>query len=137
MRYKLYKNIKYEINVIPLVDILLILMLIFMVFSNQPFQKINVNLPNSNTFNNEKDKSIIIIEVLITKEFNLITNKIKKENLNFDKLKKEINNCLILNSNSSFLIGGDKNIYYEEIIKIINFLKKTGVKSIGLATKSN
>ncbi|AFA41183.1 TolAQR complex membrane spanning protein [Wigglesworthia glossinidia endosymbiont of Glossina morsitans morsitans (Yale colony)] len=137
MRRKLYKNVKFDINIIPLVDVLLVLMLIFMIFSQDFLQKITVNLPKENFYDTQNEQIEIIIEILNKKKYNLLTQKNKEYNLNLQQLSIAIKNKFLNNPRIKIFIGGEKSIPYEEIIKIISVLNKIGVQSIGLIAQSD
>lgn len=137
MRRKLYKNVKFDINIIPLVDVLLVLMLIFMIFSQDFLQKITVNLPKENFYDIKNEQIEIIIEILNKKKYNLLTQKNKEYNLNLQQLSVVIKNKFLNNPRIKIFIGGEKSIPYEEIIKIISVLNNIGVQSIGLIAQSD
>ncbi|MDQ1237518.1 MAG: biopolymer transporter ExbD [Wigglesworthia glossinidia] len=137
MRKNIYKNIKSDINIIPLIDILLVLMLIFMVFSRDFLQNVTVNLPKSNFYNPKKEQVEIVIEILNKKKYNLLTQKDKEYNLNLQQLNTVVRNKFLNNPQLKIFIGGEKDIAYEEVINIISLLKKIGISSIGLVAKSD
>ncbi|CAD83403.1 tolR protein [Candidatus Blochmanniella floridana] len=131
-------TIQSEINIVPFLDILLILLIIFMMMPFQFMQGFHVDLPSSSKSVDviKNYKSIITIEILDTGLYNFILNMKKNiNNINMEKLSAEIQNAIHINSNSVCLIAASKTIKYNEIIKILNLLNSIGVESVGMITK--
>ncbi|QOI11108.1 biopolymer transporter ExbD [Blochmannia endosymbiont of Colobopsis nipponica] len=135
---QMYRKIKSEINIVPLLDILLVLLIVLMIVPSVLNHNLEVELPtatNSKKIIHSSDSSIVIIEVLGREHYNLIINGKKEKKISseqiFTKLREEINT----NSDTIFLVGGDKNVVYKEIVKILNLLHKAGIKSVSMMTK--
>lgn len=137
MRRKLYQNVKFDINIIPLVDILLVLMLIFMILSQDLLQKITVNLPRESFDETQSEQIAVVIEILNKRKYNLLTQKNKEYNLSLQQLNILIKNKFLNNPRIKIFIGGEKSLPYEEVIKVISLLKKIGIQSIGLLAQSD
>ncbi|BGI50726.1 MAG: colicin uptake protein TolR [Arsenophonus endosymbiont of Ceratovacuna japonica] len=138
-----YKNknkrkLRCEINIVPLLDVLLVLLLIFISTSPIIFQSIKVELPNTIKSQNISfnDNSFIIIEIFGIGKYNIIVNGHRKELLLPRQIEIFAKDIYIKKPNTIFFIGGSKNIPYEEIIKILNILHKVGIKSVGFMTKA-
>ena len=120
-----------EINVTPLVDVMLVLLIIFMVTSPMLHQGIDVQLPKASkrVFNEQEQTRYIIT---ITKDLKVFLNQsqIPIEQLNF-KLRQLKNTQ---NVNSIFL-KADERVQYGDVIKIIDEIKKAGIDTIGMVTE--
>ena len=92
------RELKSEINIVPLLDVLLVLLLIFMATAPIITQSVEVDLPP-------------------------------------EQVIAEAKRRLEANEKTVFLIGGAKDVPYDEIIKALNLLHSAGVKSVGLMTK--
>ena len=128
---------KSEINIVPLLDVLLVLVLIFMATAPIISQSVEVDLPEaseSKTVNTSENKHIII-EVSGVGVYTLIINQDRSSNLTREQIIAEVKQQLSVNEKAIFLIGGGKNVPYEEIIKALNMLQSAGVKSVGLMTQ--
>lgn len=128
---------KSEINIVPLLDVLLVLVLIFMATAPIISQSVEVDLPEaseSKTVTTSENKPIII-EVSGVGVYTLIINQDRSSNLTREQIIAEVKQQLSVNEKAIFLIGGGKNVPYEEIIKALNMLQSTGVKSVGLMTQ--
>ncbi|MBC9131169.1 colicin uptake protein TolR [Frischella sp. Ac48] len=137
MRRRSRYSSKAEINIVPLLDVLLVLVLIFMATAPIISQSVEVDLPEaseSKTVVTAENKPIII-EVSGVGVYSLIINQERENNLSKEQIIAEVKQQLINNEKSIFLVGGAKNVPYEEIIKALNILQAAGVKSVGLMTQ--
>ncbi|QIQ21627.1 colicin uptake protein TolR [Zophobihabitans entericus] len=128
---------KSEINIVPLLDVLLVLVLIFMATAPIISQSVEVDLPEASeakTVSPAENKPIII-EVSDIGVYTLIIEQERKSNLPAEQIISEIKQQISQNENAIFLVGGAKNVPYEEIIKALNLLQSAGVKSVGLMTQ--
>ncbi|KDN11283.1 colicin uptake protein TolR [Gilliamella sp. Imp1-1] len=128
---------KSEINIVPLLDVLLVLVLIFMATAPIISQSVEVDLPEaseSKTISPSETKPIII-EVSGVGVYALIIEHDRQANLPQEKIVAEVKQQMLLNEKAVFLVGGAKDVPYEEIIKALNLLQSAGVKSVGLMTQ--
>ncbi|WP_085164399.1 colicin uptake protein TolR [Gilliamella bombi] len=128
---------KAEINIVPLLDVLLVLVLIFMATAPIISQSVEVDLPEaseSKTISPSETKPIII-EVSGVGVYALIIEQDRQANLPQEKIVAEVKQQMLLNEKAVFLVGGAKDVPYEEIIKALNLLQSAGVKSVGLMTQ--
>ncbi|MWN04878.1 MULTISPECIES: colicin uptake protein TolR [unclassified Gilliamella] len=128
---------KSEINIVPLLDVLLVLVLIFMATAPIISQSVEVDLPEaseSKTVSSSENKPIII-EVSGVGIYALIIDQDRQSNLPQEQIVAEVKQQMSLNDKAVFLVGGAKNVPYEEIIKALNLLQSAGVKSVGLMTQ--
>lgn len=128
---------KSEINIVPLLDVLLVLVLIFMATAPIISQSVEVDLPEaseSQTVSPSENKPIII-EVSGIGIYSLIIDQARQSNLPQEQIVAEVKQQIVLNEKAVFLVGGAKNVPYEEIIKALNLLQSAGVKSVGLMTQ--
>ncbi|MCO6548877.1 MAG: colicin uptake protein TolR, partial [Gilliamella sp.] len=125
------------INIVPLLDVLLVLVLIFMATAPIISQSVEVDLPEaseSKTVSSSETKPIII-EVSGVGVYALIIGQDRQDNLPQEKIVAEVKQQMSLNEKAIFLVGGAKDVPYEEIIKALNLLQSAGVKSVGLMTQ--
>ena len=128
---------KSEINIVPLLDVVLVLVLIFMATAPIISQSVEVDLPEaseSKTISPSETKPIII-EVSGVGVYALIIEQDRQANLPQEKIVAEVKQQMLLNEKAVFLVGGAKDVPYEEIIKALNLLQSAGVKSVGLMTQ--
>lgn len=128
---------KSEINIVPLLDVLLVLVLIFMATAPIISQSVEVDLPEASESKTvaSSDSKPVIIEVSGIGVYALIVDQNRQSNLPQEQIVAEVKRQMSLNDKAVFLVGGAKNVPYEEIIKALNLLQSAGVKSVGLMTQ--
>lgn len=138
---KLKRDIKSEINVIPFLDILLVLLIIFMMMPSKLMiqqKNLEVHLPSHHTTKNinNENKFLIIVEILGMGVYNFTVDNVKMLHLSLNELISEINSAKVINPNLTCLIAASKEEKYNEIIQILNMLNNIGINSIGMMTNS-
>lgn len=131
------RELKSEINIVPLLDVLLVLLLIFMATTPIITQSVEVDLPDATDSQtvNTNDEPPVIIEVSGIGQYSVVVEKDRMEQLPAEQVVAEVQQRLQANPKTVFLIGGAKEVPYDEIIKALNLLHQAGVKSVGLMTQ--
>lgn len=133
-RYR--RELKSEINVVPLIDVLLVLLLVFMATTPINVQSVEVELPNSDNSKimSNTNNVPIIIEVSDTGQYTLVINHQRMALRSQEQLEAQVKSRLVANPKAVFLIGGAKDVPYDEIIKVLSVLHQAHVTSVGLIT---
>ncbi|WFQ81145.1 colicin uptake protein TolR [Xenorhabdus sp. SF857] len=131
------RELKSEINIVPLLDVLLVLLLIFMATAPIITQSVEVDLPDSvdSKTVSSTDNPPVIVEVSGVGQYNMVVNQERLELLPEQQIVAEAQTVMKANPKTIFLIGGSKEVPYDEIIKALNMLRQAGVKSVGLMTQ--
>jgi biopolymer transport protein ExbD/biopolymer transport protein TolR len=127
-------GVQSEINVTPMVDIMLVLLIIFMVVTPFLQQGITVALPK-NMNNPDVDPNIIkessiVISVPNDGEYYLGKQKVAKEQLT-DKVDTMLKGIKNENDRIVYIKSG-VNVSYGDVVTVINEVRKLGVDKIGL-----
>lgn len=121
------KSVLAEINVIPLVDIMLVLLIIFMITAPMLQQGIDVNLPKAKGKSIEEGEKINIV---LTKEGKIYVN---------DKSSKisELQTMLSVfkEANPTVLLKADRDVPYGLVAEIMGEIKAAGIERIGMITE--
>lgn len=135
------KHLKYmiqsEINIVPFLDVLLILLVIFMMVPSQLLQGFEVNLPNSTVTTsiiNNNNKPILTIEVKETGLYNIIINNKYVKGVHLNQLYPEIHNTVDIYPDTICLVAADRNVQYDTVIQVLNVLSGIGMHSVGIIT---
>lgn len=131
------RELKSEINIVPLLDVLLVLLLIFMATAPIITQSVEVDLPDavdSKTVSSD-DNPPVIIEVSGVGQYSVVADHNRLELLPEQQVIAVVQERLQANPKTVFLIGGAKEVPYDEIIKALNMLHQAGVTSVGLMTQ--
>ncbi|MEY8713474.1 protein TolR [Mangrovibacter phragmitis] len=131
------RELKSEINIVPLLDVLLVLVLIFMATAPIITQSVEVDLPDATDSQSvaTNDDPPVIIEVSGVGQYSVVVAKDRMDQLPPEQVIAEAQRRLAANPKTVFLIGGAKEVPYDEIIKALNLLHQAGVKSVGLMTQ--
>ena len=131
------RELKSEINIVPLLDVLLVLLLIFMATAPIITQSVEVDLPDASESQavSTNDDPPVIIEVSGVGQYSVVVEKDRMDQLPPEQVIAEAQRRLESNPKTVFLIGGAKDVPYDEIIKALNLLHSAGVKSVGLMTQ--
>ncbi|OZH85690.1 protein TolR [Salmonella enterica subsp. enterica serovar Typhimurium] len=124
------RELKSEINIVPLLDVLLVLLLIFMATA-----PIITHEANQSQAVSSNDDPPVIIEVSGVGQYSVVVDKDRMDQLPSEQVIAEVKRHLQANPKTVFLIGGAKEVPYDEIIKALNLLHSAGVKSVGLMTQ--
>jgi len=124
---------KSEPNVVPLCDILLVLLIIFMVIMPVSQKGIDIQLPEtqSPTEGQTQSKSGIVL----TLERDL-TLKLNQEPIGLDMLEDKLRSTYQTRSDKTIFIRADKTLLYKDVLKIIDIAKGSGIEVLGVMTQT-
>lgn len=125
------KGLVSEINVTPLVDVMLVLLVIFMVTAPMLFSGINLKLPKTQKVNNlGLTPELVVLSVTPGDKFYL-----GKKLVNQSVLIKEVLSELSSKKTQILYLRADYSLQYEKVAKLIASLKKAGISDIALVTE--
>ena len=127
---------KAEINVVPYIDVMLVLFVIFIATAPVVMQGVTVDLPQAEAETmNEDQKTPIIATVDKVGQYyvTIDTNNVKMGSL--DELTAYVSSELQKDLTRPVVVQGDAQVPYDNVIQLMNALKKSGVKSVGLVTE--
>jgi biopolymer transport protein ExbD len=125
------KGVQNEINVTPLVDVVLVLLIIFMVVTPMLQRGKDVHLPKvTNTDDKEKSDPLILS---LTPD-----RKIWVESVQYDeaKIEDKVSETLAADPNRRVLLKGDVALTVGDVRKLMDHAKKGGARSVELAVES-
>ena len=125
-----------EINVVPYVDVMLVLLVIFMVTAPLLVEGVKVDLPEVDAGQLEDEsKNDEPFVVIVDRDGNYYLNESEEAVENINDIRIKAMAVLRNNPNTEFLIKGDSKASYELIAQAMTLLQKAGVESIGLVFK--
>ncbi|MCD6561054.1 MAG: protein TolR [Deltaproteobacteria bacterium] len=124
------KKLMSDINVTPLVDVMLVLLIIFMVTAPMMTQGVDVNLPKTTTKYMKTGEDPLILTINKKKQIFLENYRIQLKNL-----EAKIENIFKNRKNKEVLLRADKNVPYGFVIKVISRVKKAGIDKLGMVTE--
>ena len=128
----------HEINVVPYIDVMLVLLVIFMVTAPLITPSV-IDLP---TVGKASAPRVVPLEVYVRADQGLVGRKRAGIGRIFDEaqvsradLAKVLKNARGSNEELSVLVGGDKNARYESVLQVMDELRKQGIQRVGLQVR--
>ena len=130
----------HEINVVPYVDVMLVLLVIFMVTAPLITPGV-IDLP---TVGKASPPRIVPLEVFVKADQGLVVRQrdarggvVNEQSLSRAQLPGYIKSLRGKDAELSVLIGGDKNARYESVLQVMDELRRQGVQKVGLQVKTS
>jgi len=127
-----------EINMIPLIDVMLVLLVIFMVTAPLITPSV-IDLP---TVGKASAPRVVPLEVFVRADQGLVVRTRDRNGRIVDEasvsradLAKVLKNARGSNEELSVLVGGDKNARYESVLQVMDELRKQGIQRVGLQVR--
>jgi biopolymer transport protein TolR len=124
------KRLMADINVTPLVDVMLVLLIIFMITAPMMTQGVDVNLPETTAKPLRQDEKPVVIS--IDKKGVIAIGNIKG---NINLLNQELNKLAKNDPDKTILLKADKDVAYGVVAKVMANVKNAGFSKLGMITK--
>src|SRR5215468_459254 len=119
-------------NVVPLIDILLVLIIIFMVITPLIPKGLDTLVPQPNKDqqqNQELENKTVVVQVLQNNKL-----KINNEDTNWDQLGPRIEQIFKERAEKVAFVKGDNEAMFQDVAKAIDIMRGAGIDKIGLIT---
>ncbi|MBF0266403.1 MAG: protein TolR [Gammaproteobacteria bacterium] len=125
-----------EINVVPYIDVMLVLLVIFMISTPLLTQGVKVALPQQKSDILELEPSDTIIAKVDKKgDLYLTLGEAKEEKVTEQSLVQQVSIYIKQKPKTTVLVAGDELSEYKEVVKLLVLLNESGVPNVGLMTK--
>jgi biopolymer transport protein TolR len=128
----------HEINIVPYVDVMLVLLVIFMVTAPLVTPAV-IDLP---TVDKASQPRIVPLEVFVKADRGLVVRSrdaagavVSERTVSRSELAQAIKEVRGQNADLAVLVGGDKDARYESVLQVMDELRKQGVTRVGLQVK--
>ncbi len=126
------KKLMSDINVVPYIDVMLVLLVIFMITAPLLTQGVKIELPQAASKPiNSKDNETLVVTVSRSGRLYLDDRKISRK-----QLKTKISKILKVRPQTPVLVRGDRRVAYGKVIKVMTLLQDAVAPSIGLITET-
>ena len=121
-----------EINMVPFIDVMLVLLIIFMVTAPMITPSM-VYLPSVGKAAKQPDQ---VIQIVVQKDDSLeMVNDSKTQKTNLDNLANSVRVAQTGQANSAVVISADRNVKYETVVKVMDTLQRAGIQRVGLSVQ--
>ena len=129
------RKLKAEINVVPYIDVMLVLLIIFMVTAPLLNLGVDVDLPKANakTVENKQQPALVIVGA--DGSLRLKLEKSDAETIDGAQLTARMKRMVADNPELSVMVAGDAKVPYETVFAAMTALQQAGVVKIGLMSK--
>lgn len=118
-----------QINIIPLVDIMLVLLITFMIAAPLSIRGINVNLPTSRAKGHSVEGQKVILTINADGHYYLDKVRVPQ-----DKLKDRFAAIFAVKKEKNLFIRADKDVVFHKVVQAMDDAKLAGVEKIGMLT---
>jgi biopolymer transport protein TolR len=118
-----------EINVTPLVDVMLVLLIIFMVAAPMMTAGVQVDLPQADAPRMDVDEQRIILSVDATQQIFLGEDPVP-----FDRLEDVLRHNARLQTEHEIFVQADESVPYGVVVRVLAVVRRAGIESLGLVT---
>ena len=121
-----------EINMVPFIDVMLVLLIIFMVTAPMITPSM-VDLPSVGKAAKQPDQ---VVQVVIQKDERLeLVNNGKTDSVTLANVAKSVQSLVGDNANTAVVISADRSVKYETVVKVMDSLQRAGIARVGLSVQ--
>ena len=121
-----------EINMVPFIDVMLVLLIIFMVTAPMITPSL-IDLPSVGKANKQPDK---VLQVVIQKDESLeLLADGKTSQLMIGGVAEAVKNAQGSDGSTAVVISADRNVKYENVVKVMDTLQRAGIQRVGLSVQ--
>ena len=126
-----------EINVVPYIDVMLVLLIIFMITAPMLMQGVEVELPQapSDPIDNQQDEPLIV-SVKADGSYYISLGGDPDKPQQLDVIKDKVGKILKQKPKTPILVWGDHAVSYGIVVTLMSELQEAGAKSVGLVTEN-
>lgn len=122
-----------EINIIPLVDVMLVLLIIFMISAPMLQRGIEVNLPVASRSQEIASERVFVDVPIEFREDRRVY--LGKEPIRIDVLAERVRQMMLTRQDKQVYLRGDGAVSLQELMDILDRLKEGGVQNVGIVSK--
>jgi biopolymer transport protein TolR len=126
-------QLRGDINVTPLIDVLLVLLIVFMVISPAVPRGLEAALPHQSAIPNTNPDNPIVVQILSTRN-GVLTYKINQESVGISDLGTRLGAIFALRADKVMFVKGDDSLDFSTVARVVDIGKGAGADHVGLMT---
>ena len=126
-----------EINVVPYIDVMLVLLIIFMVTAPLMNLGVDIELPKSNAKSLEQKTEPVLVSIAKDGKTYLTLGAEEREEIDDETLVTKVSAFVRQNPEAPVLIGGDTSVDYGKVYETMVLLQQAGAPRVGLMSQPN
>ncbi len=126
-----------EINVVPYIDVMLVLLIIFMVTAPLMNLGVDIELPKSSAKSLEQKSSPILVSLDKSSQLFLTLGKAERESIDEQTLVDKVSAFIRQNPEVPVFIGADQSVDYGQVYRVMALLQQAGAAKVGLMSAPN
>ncbi len=129
------RRLKAEINVVPYIDVMLVLLIIFMVTAPLLNLGVDIDLPQSDAKSITEKKDPIVVSVSADGTYYLAEKAGDNEPIDADALESRVREIVSGNPQQAVYIAGDAAANYQQVMNAMVLLQRAGVEKVGMMSQ--
>ncbi|WP_028471044.1 protein TolR [Neptunomonas japonica] len=135
-RKKNKRKLNADINVVPYIDVMMVLLVIFMVTAPMLTQGVSVELPQATAEPvDAQDQEPVIVTVDKDGLYYINIGGSETEAISSEEVSSRVQKIMSVNPKQLLLVRGDKNVYYDKVVTLMSLMQQSGASSVGLVTE--
>ncbi|MDO6562569.1 protein TolR [Amphritea sp. 1_MG-2023] len=135
-RVKKKRKLNADINVVPYIDVMMVLLVIFMITAPMLTQGVDVQLPKAGSDPvDTQDNEPLIVTVDKQGRYYIDVGGDPLAAIEGEVVAERVAKVLSNNPNKLLLVRGDKGVDYDHVIQLMSLLQQAGAESVGLVTE--
>jgi len=130
------RKLKAEINVVPYIDVMLVLLIIFMVTAPLLNLGVDIDLPKSTAKSIEQKKEPIVVVVDPDGSYSLKMQDMPQQKVDAALLTAKVSAFVASNPDVAVFVAGDRSSSYDTVYQAMVLLQQAGVERVGLMSNS-
>ncbi len=130
------RKLNADINVVPYIDVMMVLLVIFMVTAPMLTQGVSVELPQASAEPvDAQDQDPMIVTIDKEGLYYINIGGEETEAISREEVASRVQKVMSVNPKQLLLVRGDKNVYYDKVVQLMSLMQQSGATSVGLVTE--
>ena len=136
IRTRKKRKLVAEINVVPYIDVMLVLLIVFMITAPLLMQGVNVDLPQAPSVPlEETDKEPLIVSIKADGTYYIDLGNGQDEPEELANIQDKVSKVLAVQPETPVLVWGDTSVGYGVVVELMTVLQNAGAPNVGLVTE--